>query len=132
MHANRILSAVASALVLLSGMGCHSNQKEMIDIRGASYTLRPLSESKPVDLRSVRFEGYCDEATKGELAQFLGRIPAPVPIRSISVVWPECPLAARIEFGKGEYAFLVKERDQVWHLRGGVLIVNAGHGQQME
>ena len=124
MHINRLFPALAFLLVLVCAGGCNLRpDEETVAVRGASYKLRPLSESKPVDLSSVKFDGYCDETTRRELAQFLGRIPAPVPVRRIAVVWSEKPLAARIELGRGEFIFLVKEPDDIWHLRGGVVIV---------
>ena len=120
MCANRLILALGFLLVLDCVSGCNLRpEEEMIDVRGVVYTLRPLSESKPVDLSSVKFKGYCSETTKEELAQFLGRIPGPVSVVEIEVVWSEKPLAARIKLGRGRFHILGERAGQNLAPEGG-------------
>jgi len=121
-YTSRFLSVACMAEVFLYEAARHQRRDDAaeITIRDKVYTLRPASESTPVDLAGVELVG-CSDAEKRSIAQCLGRIPTKLPVWRVEVAWAEHPMAARVSVRPDACIYLREGEDGTWTIRDVVL-----------
>jgi len=123
-----MLKLLTSAGLLVLLQGCFQHE-ETVALWQQVYTLKPQTESIPVDLTNAKIVGYCSVEERMNIAHCLGRIPVTnLPVSQITIVWPNQRLAAEVTVSNGidrpNLIYLTKNRDQIWEIRGTAKIVN--------